>query len=52
VTRDDLVVLSARLLVITGAAVAFAWWQQSVAAGLAFGLGLWAVVVMGPGERI
>lgn len=41
--------LAARLLVITGAAVSFAWWQWSLAAGLAFGLGLWAVAVMRPG---
>jgi len=50
VTRDDLLGLAARLLVITAAAIAFGWWQWSVAAGLAFGLGLWAIVVLGPGE--
>lgn len=46
----ELTLLLARLLVIGAAAVSFGWWQGSAAAGLALGLSLWAVVVMGPGE--
>lgn len=49
-TREEWVALAARLLVIGGAAVSFAWWQGSAAAGVASFLTVWAVVVMREGQ--